>query len=107
MLLYHVTPKANVRSILKWGLLASMARSPSRKAVWGVSRSLVPWAIVHVLGKAWYMGRLGVGDVVVVQWTLPRSKVRRYGRGVWYTGPDTRSIPITQTAITPAEEYGK
>ena len=81
MKLYHVTPARNVPGIRRRGLLTAKAtgRLP---AVWLVTPGAVGWAKEHVRAKH------RAGRVAVLSLDVPRSKLRRKWRGVWYSLSD-------------------
>ena len=98
MKLYHATPKANLESIRTNGLDPN--RSTGKEAVvWLHTRSRRDWAILHVSNKH----KCEVSDVIVIEVSVPRSKLRRRWRGLWTT-PE----PITEfVSITDAHEFAK
>lgn len=59
--LYHVTPRWNMGSILRRGILASLARG-KKKRVWLVPAQLLEWARNHVMDRH----RCGYDDVTVI-----------------------------------------
>lgn len=71
--LRHATPRKNLPSILKDGLLT--ARSQGRlPAVWVHSASLSPWALMHVARRH----DCPAEDVVVLEVLVPRTWLRRH-----------------------------
>jgi hypothetical protein len=80
--------------------------SPVRKSVWGVVRSKVAWAVVHVLSKRRNAG-LSLDDVVVIELTISRSAVRRYNRGVWYTKEHVGRLPVSEAMLLQPSQFGK
>jgi hypothetical protein len=76
IVLFHVSPARNLKSLSRFGVLPAFARS-SLKAAWLVTRSRLGWAIAHV------RERHNVSDVVIVRVLVPRSALVRRRRGVW------------------------
>ena len=76
--LRHATPLRNVRSILRSGLLPGLARG-RLKAVWLHTPSRSSWAIPHVANRHHVQEEL----VAVLTVEVPRSWLRKRGRGVW------------------------
>lgn len=105
MKLYHVTHRDNLPSILANGLDPSLAKN-RRKSVWGVVRSRAAWAIVHVLAKPWN-AEARISDLVVIEVSLPKSEVRRYKTGVWYTVEGRGPVAVTHEMVRPASHFGK
>ena len=79
MFLYHITPRRNMASIDKYGLLPEKATGKER-AVWLVSRSLIPWGLAHTATKP---GKAPVHKLLVYRVEIARAKVRRFRRGLW------------------------
>lgn len=105
MRIFHVTDKRNLESIKEKGLLAALATG-KRKAVWGVTKSVLPWALLHTIEKPRAKGR-GVADHVVIEIDVPRAWARRHCKRVWYVGrdiPPARFVAITEAAEI-AENY--
>ena len=85
MILRHACPERALASIRRGGI--DPARSRGKLiACWLHGASRTPWAVVHVEGRHEVRGR----QVVVVEVDVPRSWLRRWGRGLWYC---TRVIP--------------
>lgn len=93
MRLIHVTDAANLDSIKAIGLDHTRATG-KRAAVWAVTPSNEPWAILHTLEKprARRAGRTAA-DHVVLEIEVPRSWLVRYQTGVWYC---YRNIPFSR-----------
>ena len=71
MKLYHATPKSNLDSIKREGLLASKAKK-SRKFVWLHTPSRSHWAILHTCknhSSNW-------DDVAIIEVDVPKSWVK-------------------------------
>src|SRR5262249_55555921 len=79
MVLYHITPRRNMTSIDKHGLLPERATG-KEKAVWLVTRTLIPWGLAHTATKP---GKAPITRLVVYQVEVSRAKVRRRCRGLW------------------------
>lgn len=104
MKIYHITRRENLTSILAGGLDPQRAKGV-RKSVWGVTPGHVAWALIHVLSKPWNADA-ALNDLVVIEINLPRSKVRRYQRKIWYT-IGTECVPVTADMVKDAAEFGK
>jgi hypothetical protein len=85
MRLYHATAGRNRLSIETSGLLPSRSQG-KRPAVWLVPSKLRYWAICHTVVR--HGGP--VEEVVVYTVDVPRSWLKRHGKGLWYC---TRPIP--------------
>ena len=98
MKLYHATRKSNLESIRAEGLDPN--RSTGKEAVvWLHTASRREWAILHTTEKY----NCEVSDVIVIEVSVPRSKLRRRWRGIWVT-------PITITEfgrIRNASEFSR
>lgn len=94
MTLYHITHRDNQASIDAVGLDPSRA-THKEKAVWLVAKSNVMWALGHTAAKP---GRGAIRDLVVYTCDVPRSKLRRYKRGIWRTFETVRPASITSSA---------
>lgn len=81
MRLYHVTSKRKASSINRSGLDPAHATG-KRQAVWLVAASRIPWALAHTAAKP---GRGNVRNLIVYTVQVPRRKLTRYARGIWYT----------------------
>ena len=82
MIIYHVTNKCNLKSIMSTGLDPAYAVN-KREAVWGVSHSLIGWAISHTLAKP-RDAESTTNDLVILQVNVPRSWVKKYRRRIYY-----------------------
>jgi hypothetical protein len=96
MVFYHVTHRRNCASIDKLGLLPERATGKER-AVWLVTKSLIIWALMHTALKK---GRGPLPQLVVYKVELPRSKVRRFSKGLYRTFDVVRPI-----GVEPASTY--
>lgn len=88
MLLYHATTRQALQSIKTEGLCVRYA--DSRKAIRGVwlhTRSNSAWALLHTQRRH----GASLEDLVVVEVSVPRSWLRRFQGGLWYT---TKDIPV-------------
>ena len=103
--LYHVTNRKNLASILQNGLDPKKARM-KRKSVWGVTRSRIAWAIIHVMAKPWNRSA-SIGDMAVIRFSISRNKIRRYKKSIWYTIEGIGRIPITNDNLIEAVGLGK
>jgi hypothetical protein len=83
MLLRHATPRKNLPSIKRLGLLT--AKSKGRlPAVWLHAPARSAWATLHVVRR--HGGR--VEQIVIFEIDLPRSWLRRSRKGIWYVRRD-------------------
>ena len=103
MKLYHATPKANLESIRATGLDPN--RSTGKEAVvWLHTRSKTEWAIIHTTDRH----KCEVSDVIVIEVSVPRSKLRRRWRGLWTTPLTLKEFGRIRNAseflLTPIEE---
>jgi hypothetical protein len=73
--LRHATPLRNVRSILRRGLLPSMAKG-ARRIVWLHTPGRTGWAIPHVAERH----HVAASAVAVLTVEVPRDRLRRHGR---------------------------
>lgn len=80
---YHITAAVNIPLIFRDGLLTRFSKG-KRKAVWCVSASMVPWACMHTLAK---IGGT-VESLAVLEIDVPRSWMRKHGKGLWYIPRD-------------------
>lgn len=78
MLLRHATPKRNLPSIRKAGLLTSKSQG-RLPVVWLHAPAKTPWAALHTVKR--HGGR--VEGVVVLTVNVPRRWLRRSKRGLW------------------------
>ena len=80
MLLRHATPKRNLPSIQRSGLLCSKSKG-KLAVVWLHCPTKTAWATLHTVKR--HGGR--VEDVVVLEVEVPRSWLRRSRRGLWHS----------------------
>jgi hypothetical protein len=104
MILYHITHRDNLLSILQRGLDPSYSKGV-RKSVWGVTPSMVTWAIVHVLSKPQHRG-MHLSDFIVIAFRVNRSQVSRYRRRIWYTKPGTGCVRVDESCLIPLAAFG-
>ena len=105
MKIYHVTHRRNLKSILANGLDPKLAKG-KRKSVWGVVKSRVEWALVHVLAKPWNADAK-LSDLVVIEITLPKASLRRYKTAIWYTAETVGSVKVTMKMVAEGTSFGK
>ena len=105
MKLYHATLKSNLESIREEGLDPN--RSTGKEAVvWLHTQSRRDWAILHTCTKH----KCEVTDVIVIEVSVPRLKLRRRWRGLWTT-PETitefgRIRNASELSLTSIREKG-
>ena len=83
MLLRHATPRRNLPSILRHGLLCGKSRG-RLQVVWLHAPSKSAWALLHAVKR--HGGR--VEGVVVLEVEVPRGWLRRGRRRLWYSVED-------------------
>ena len=85
MVLRHATTRQAWQQIQEQGLLVDRAdRQAKIRGVWLHSPAQSAWAVVHTMRKH----GVQLEDVVVVEVHVPRSQLRRFKRGLWYTQVD-------------------
>lgn len=90
MRLFHATPRRNLVSIRKHGLLT--AKSKGRlPVVWLHAASRSAWAALHT------MRRHRCKDVIVFEIDVPRPWLTCSRQGLWYTNRDIPTSRIQQT----------
>jgi hypothetical protein len=104
MLLRHATPKKNLASINRLGLLTSKSKG-RLKVVWAHAAFQTAWAMLHTVRR--HGGR--VEDVVVLEVNVPRKWLRRNRRGLWYCTKDIpphrlgKAFSFAELAASPVE----
>ena len=81
MRLFHATPRRNLASILKRGLLTSKSKG-KRPVVWLHTHSHRDWATLHT------RKRHETREVAILSVDVPHQTIRRAGRGLWYCSVD-------------------
>lgn len=76
VILFHLTPRHNLPSIWRHGLLPAFARG-LLPAVWLCCGSRRRWAFAHVEDQNY------TSDIVCLRVSIPRSWLVRRRRGVW------------------------
>jgi hypothetical protein len=79
MLLRHATPKRNLDSIGKDGLLCSKSQG-RLPVVWLHAPSKSAWAMLHTVKR--HGGR--AESIVIIEVEVPRRWLRKNRRGLWY-----------------------
>jgi hypothetical protein len=88
MKLRHATTKSRAKRIEREGFKVAKADPNAKiKGCWFCSPSNSAWGVLHTIRK--HGARLE--DVVVIEVEIPRSQLRRFRRGLWYTGVD---VPV-------------
>ena len=85
MILRHATAERRLASILRGGIDPAYSRGRIL-AGWLHAASSTSWAVLHVERRHQVRG----SQVVVLEVDVPRSWLRRWGKGLWYC---TRLIP--------------
>jgi hypothetical protein len=102
MLLRHATPRRNLPSIRRLGLLCGKSRG-KLPVVWLHSASKSAWCLLHVVKR--HGGR--VEDAVVIELQVPRGWLRRSRKGLWFCPRDLaperfcRLIDFAQVSESP------
>jgi hypothetical protein len=91
MLIRHATPRKNLSSIRKGGLLTSKSKG-KLPAVWLHAMGKTPWAILHVAKRH----KARAESVIVLEISVPRRWLRRARRGLWYCLRDVPPSRIRQ-----------
>jgi hypothetical protein len=105
MLLRHATPRKNLASIGKDGLLCrkSQGRLP---VVWLHSPAKSAWAMLHTVKR--HGGRIEA--VAILEVNVPRRWLRKNRRGLWYCTRDIapyrfrRMVNFAELARSPLED---
>lgn len=85
MKLYHATTRHNLASIQREGLRVAKADPQAKiKGCWLATVSNCPWGVLHTIRKH----KAQLEDVVVIEVTIPRSRLTRFRTGLWYTMED-------------------
>lgn len=79
MTVWHCTPSRNLDSIREGGIDPDYAQSDAKRS-WYVTSSNLEWAICHVAARH----HVPYTDVVALPVQIPRGKLTRFRRGVWY-----------------------
>lgn len=96
MKLYHATLKSNLESIRTEGLDPNRSKG-KEVVVWLHTASRRDWAILHIIQRH----KCEVSDVIVIEVSVPRPKLRRRWRGLWST-----ALTLTEFGrIRNASEY--
>jgi len=104
MLLRHATPRKNLPSIDRLGLLTSKSLGKV-KAVWLHAPAKTSWAMLHTVKR--HAGK--VQDVAVLVLSIPRRWLRKSKRGLWYSTRDVpparikKTIRFEEMAASPVE----
>lgn len=105
--LRHATPRRNLRSILRRGLLTAKSRG-ALKAVWLHAAGRSEWAVIHTVPR--HGGR--IEDVVILEVSVPRVWLKRHGgsvKGIWRSTLDippaciNRTIGFDELSASPIE----
>jgi hypothetical protein len=83
IVLRHATPRKNMASIERHGLLCSKSQG-RLQVVWVHAPSKSPWAALHTIER--HGGR--IEDVVIIEVDVPRSWLRRSRKRLWWCDRD-------------------
>lgn len=81
MRLHHATPRRNLRSIARHGLLTAKSKG-KMPVVWLHTKSRRDWAMLHT------MKRHRTSEVAILSVDVPCTSIKRAGRGLWYSTVD-------------------
>ena len=79
MILYHITHKRNVDSILSRGLWPDLADN-GRDSVWLVPPDMLEWACRHVMDRHGWSRK----ELAMVEVNAEHYRVHRRGNGTYY-----------------------
>jgi hypothetical protein len=101
MKLYHASTLQNLPSIQAEGLRVAKADPKAKlKGCWVATASNRGWTILHTIRKH----KAQLDEVVVIEVTIPRSRLTRFRRGLYYS---TTDIPAAWLGtITPGTAFG-
>lgn len=91
MLVRHATPRRNLPSIRKGGLKTAKSKG-KLKVVWVHTPGRTPWAVLHTEMRHKVQGK----DIVVIEIRLPRSALKKRGKGLWYTLKDVATATFVR-----------
>jgi hypothetical protein len=80
MRIYHATQKTNLPSIRKHGVSVDHAAG-KMKAVWGVQKGMLYWAIFHAIRRHGGLAE----TMVVIELDVPDDTISRFKGGLWYS----------------------
>lgn len=101
MRLYHATTQQNLESIREHGLLVTKADATAKiKGVWLASASNRTWGTLHTIRKH----KAQLDDVVVIEVKIPRTRLTRFRKGLWFTTQDVP--PAWLGAVIPGATFG-
>lgn len=91
--LFHCTTRQNLASIQATGLRVAHADPTAKiKGVWLHTACNSAWAVVHTQRKH----RATLEDVVVIEISVPRSRLTRFRAGLWYSTQDVPAAWLGQ-----------
>jgi hypothetical protein len=96
--LYHITPRRNLKSILRHGILAGKALG-RRKAVWAVVKSMIPWALIHVT----FRQACSLNSLMILKIRVPADRVKRHRGELRYIPADVPPGDIVE--VRSIKEY--
>jgi hypothetical protein len=100
MLLYHATTRQALSSIQTEGLCLRYAALDKRiQGVWLHTSSKRTWALLHTQKRH----HASLEDLVVITVNVPRSWLKRFQKGVWYSIIDIS--PKRIVSITDGIDY--
>ena len=100
MRLYHATPRRNLASIRRRGLLTAKSKG-KLPVVWLHSRGRRVWASLHTIK------RHGTKNVAILGASVSRQHLRRAGRGLWYSTVDVPPGRLTLEDIDHENEAAR
>lgn len=91
MKLRHATTRRKAAQIARNGFRVSKADQNAKiKGCWFCAPSASAWAVLHTIRK--HGAKLN--EVVVIEVEIPRSQLRRFRRGLWYSATDVPPTAI-------------
>jgi hypothetical protein len=88
MIMYHATTRTALSSIKTEGLCVRYADSrKALRSIWFHTRSNSAWALLHTQKRH----GASLDDLVVIEVSVPRTWLRRFQGGLWYTN---RDVPV-------------
>lgn len=95
MILYHATLKRNLESILLHGLDPAFALNRKNPRVWLHTKSRQHWAVAHAQKRH----QVSLSEVVIIEVSIPRSRLKRRWRGLWTTHERITAFISTTDAV--------
>jgi hypothetical protein len=102
MRLRHATTRERADQILREGFRVAKADPEAKiKGCWFHSPSASAWGVLHTIRKH----KAVLENVVVIEVEIPRSKLTKFRRGLWYTKTDVAASAIREQLDGSAFSY--